>query len=133
MNKFGKISAEQLEQINPVLKELAYKTIEKSEIDFGIVSNGGKRTAEEQHALYIKGVSKCDGYINKSYHQSGNAVDFIPFINNKYTWDDINAFKKIHLTVLKSWSEMNVNGWKLDWGGDWKTFKDLPHYQLDKI
>ena len=42
-----------------------------------ILVHQGYRTAEEQNALYKKGRSKLDGYKKKSFHQSGNAVDFV--------------------------------------------------------
>ena len=33
------------------------------------------RSAEEQKRLFDKGLSKCDGTKNPSYHQSGKAMD----------------------------------------------------------
>ena len=41
------------------------------------------RTAEVQNVLYQKGQSKCDGYINKSAHQFGKAIDiYFPDIDD---------------------------------------------------
>ena len=129
---FGKTSLAKLEEINPILKELATKALAKSTVDFGIPSTGGKRTAEEQKALYDKGYSKADGTIKKTYHQSGNAVDLVPVIDGKMTWDSIQAFIEINEAVMAAWSEMNVSGWTLTWGGNWKTFIDRPHYEIKK-
>lgn len=131
--KFGKGSTEQLNDINPILKELAIKALEKSEVDFGVPSTGGKRTAEQQKALFDKGFSQKDGYIKKSYHQSGNAVDLVPYIDGKLTWADKEAFAKINKAVMAAWAEMNITEWKLTWGGTWKTFVDLPHYEIKKV
>jgi peptidoglycan L-alanyl-D-glutamate endopeptidase CwlK len=130
--KFGKVSTEKLNEINPVLKELAIKALDKSEVDFGIPVTGGKRTAAEQKALVDQGYSKADGTIKKSYHQSGNAMDLVPVIDGKMTWENKEAFSKINKAVMEAWSEMNVTGWKLTWGGTWKTFVDLPHYEIKK-
>ena len=132
-NTFGKTSKEQLETVNPVLKTLANKALEKSNVDFGILKTGGKRTPEEQNALFKAGNSQKDGYKKLSYHQSGNAVDFVPFIDGKPTWADNNAFAEIHKAVMAAWKEMNLDSeWNLVWGGDWKTFIDKPHYELHK-
>jgi hypothetical protein len=50
------------------------------------------RTPEEQHVEFVAGNSKCDGYIKKSYHQSGNAFDqtFADAQGNPY-WPDPNT------------------------------------------
>jgi peptidoglycan L-alanyl-D-glutamate endopeptidase CwlK len=129
---FGKTSTEQLNAINPILKTLAIKTLEKSTVDFGVPSTGGKRTAAEQKILFDKGFSQKDGTIKKSYHQSGNAVDLVPYIDGGLTWENKQAFHELHRAATEAWAEMGITEWTLTWGGDWKTFIDLPHYQLDK-
>jgi peptidoglycan L-alanyl-D-glutamate endopeptidase CwlK len=129
---FGRMTTAQLETVNPILKDLAYRTLDKCKVDFGVLDSGGLRTAAQQNILFKKGFSKADGYIKKSYHQSGNAVDFVPYINGAYTWADRKAFDQIHSAVTAAWEEMNISNWKLTWGGDWTSFLDLPHYQLDK-
>jgi peptidoglycan L-alanyl-D-glutamate endopeptidase CwlK len=129
---FGKTSTEQLNAINPILKDLATRALAKSAVDFGIPSTGGKRTAAEQKVLFDKGFSQKDGTIKKSYHQSGNAVDLVPYIDGKLTWENKQAFKDINKAVLEAWTEMNIKDWTLTWGGTWTTFVDLPHYQITK-
>jgi len=65
------------------VKDFIYDT----PIDFCIIDNGGYRTAKMQKKLYDKGNSKCDGYLTESKHQSGLAVDLVPWLHNKATWD----------------------------------------------
>lgn len=131
-NAFGKISTAQLELINPILKTLAYETLKRSNVDFGILKLGGLRTAEEQNELFHKGVSQLDGYNKIGKHQTGLAVDFVPYIDGKYTWANKEAFKEIRRAAKEAWAEMNITGFDLVWGGDWKTFVDMPHYELKK-
>ena len=52
------------------------KFVTVTPIDFGIIKNGAYRTAQEQNALFNKKphVTNCDGFIHKSFHQSGLAV-----------------------------------------------------------
>ena len=66
--------------------------INDTPIDFCIISNGGYRTAETQMELFLAGNSKCDGIKNKSYHQTGLAVDLVPWVDGKMTWDSIHCF-----------------------------------------
>ncbi len=130
-------SLKNIEGINDVLIVLVKRAIQLTEVDFGIIGNGGKRTAEQQNALYKKGASKCDGYNKKSYHQSGNAVDLVHYDGKirRYSWSDIDAYYKIHIAVFKAWNQLKTEGIiptgiYLHWGGLWKSFKDFPHYEL---
>lgn len=127
---FGDISKEELKRVNPVLKQLAEEAIKVSTVDFGIIKGGGLRTEEQQYQYYLEGKSKCDGKRNKSYHQSGNAVDLVPYINGGYTWSNLKAFTAIHTAVITAWSKITTGNFKLIWGGNWKRFIDQPHYEL---
>ena len=130
---FGKTSSDQLAEIHPVLRELAYKAIELSTVDFGVPVGGGLRTAEQQRVSYDLGYSKCDGVKKKSKHQTGLAVDLVPYLNGKYTWDNIDAFKSIYAAVMEAWLGMKNKEFTLSWGGNWKGSWDKPHYELTKV
>ena len=64
--------------------EFAKYAKDKAGIDVHIPNQGGLRTTADQQALYAQGrttpgntVTKADGVNNKSYHQSGMAIDVI--------------------------------------------------------
>jgi hypothetical protein len=82
------------------------------------------RTAEDQHDLYLDGKSKCDGYDNESYHQSGKALDFYAYVDGAGSW------KREHLTeVAAAFLQAAATlGYKLEWGGFWPW--DAPHVQI---
>jgi peptidoglycan LD-endopeptidase CwlK len=125
MYKFGDASISRIGKVHQLLQRLANGTIEKSDFDFGIPSTGGLRTTEEQYELFKKGNSQCDGTIKKSYHQTGLALDFVPYINGKYTWENKDAFLSIAKTAFDVWEKMDdKQGMFLHWGGFW-TAKDL--------
>lgn len=132
--KLSARSLKNLKQVNSILVELVNRVILITPVDFGILDNGGFRTADMQHDLYKKGYSQLDGYVKVSYHQLGNAVDLVPYIEGKYTWESIEAFQQINEAVMTVWSEMEsegkVRGIELGWGGHWKSFRDFPHYQV---
>jgi hypothetical protein len=84
-------------------------------IDFVVNWDGAFRTAEQQNQKFIDGYSNCDGYKYKSAHQSGLAVDLVPWINGKATWDLEHA--KALGGAFKTYC--NMKGIPIQWGGDW--------------
>ena len=72
-------------------------------------------------------VTYKDGYIKKSYHQTGRAFDIYAYVDGKASWN------KEHLTAIARHIQkvaFNKYGINLKWGGDWKSFKDYPHFQI---
>lgn len=130
--KFGKVSMAQIKAVNPLLQELAIKAIEISTADFGVLPLGGKRTKTEQKKLFDQGFSKCDGTKIRSKHQDGDALDFVPYIDGRYTWSNKAAFQAIYVAVMEVWLDMHNTEYKLIWGGNWKNSWDKPHYELVK-
>lgn len=125
MNKFSKSSLAVLNTVNSELQEIANLALEICPIDFGIPSSGGLRTVDEQKLLFNEGKSKCDGTIKKSYHQSGNALDFYAYVDGRASWH------KTHLAIIACafLQAANQLGYELEWGGLWKHFQDMPHVQ----
>jgi peptidoglycan L-alanyl-D-glutamate endopeptidase CwlK len=119
--KLSERSLERLEGVNPILIEILQEAIKRSPIDFGIPQYGGLRTAEEQAELFKRKKSKCDGLVKKSYHQSGNAFDIVPYIAGKYSWerDHINIVAGVIMAVAH---EKGVN---LRWGATFGDKKGL--------
>lgn len=127
MYKFGKKSLERLNDKNfhPVLKLLMEKAIETSPLDFTIIET--VRTKEQQIINIKKGVSKTVKSrhipeVNKSGYSE--AVDIATY---PIDWNNIERFKQLAIHIKKTADLMNI---KIEWGGDWKTFKDYPHWQL---
>lgn len=112
--------------IDPRLIEISDLAITLTQVDFGHPSTGGLRTSEEQKKLFDEGKSRCDGFTRKSRHQSGRALDFYAFVNGEASWDHV------HLTmVAAAFLEAGHRlGHRIEWGGFWETFKDMPHIQL---
>jgi len=93
----------------------------------------GLRTFAEQDALYAIGRTKpgkkvTNAQAGKSIHNFGFAVDICMIIDKKVaSWD-----------TTKDWDNDQVADWyecvkifakqSWEWGGNWKTFKDLPHF-----
>jgi len=71
-------------------------------------------------------VTKCDGVRNKSQHQSGMALDVVPVEKGIAVYPPASdpRWLKIASAFIKQGFE---------WGGSWKDFPDLPHYQLKEV
>lgn len=123
---FSQRSLDRMDGIDARLIEIAHFALNISSIDFGIPQLGGSRTVEEQQSLFKDGKSKCDGIDKCSFHQSGMALDFYAYVDGKASWD------QAHLAVVACafLQAASMLGYKLQWGGLWTTFKDMPHVQL---
>ena len=95
----------------------------------------GLRTFEEQQKLYNQRPKVTNAKAGQSYHNYGLAVDIVLLIDKDKngtfetaTWDtkaDWDADKIADwLEVVKVFKKY---GW--EWGGEFKSFKDLPHFQ----
>lgn len=87
----------------------------------------GTRTYAEQDALFAKKprVTKARG--GQSNHNFGIAWDVGIFGNGKYYEGNTKKEDKAYVD-LGALIKAKVSG--LEWGGDWKSFVDKPHYQL---
>ena len=130
--EFSTRSLLRLQGVDEELYKLIKLALSRSPIDFGIPEYGGLRTPEDQKKLFDKGLSKADGIIKKSYHQTGKAVDVFAFVNGKASWDE-QHLALIAGVVLSCAKEVGLN---ITWGGTFgsKEFKgwDRPHFQIEK-
>lgn len=127
--KLSSTSKRNMAGVHEDLKRIAERAIEITKVDFGIPSTGGLRTSEQQNDLFKKGVSKCDGYDKKSYHQTGRALDFYAYVDGRASWDELHL-TMIATAFLQAASELGI---QLEWGGLFRSFKDMPHVQLKKV
>lgn len=90
------------------------------------------RTNAEQDALYAIGRTKQGRIITnakggQSMHNYGLAFDIVILKD----LDNNGTFETASYDLDKHWmsvtSYLKSQGW--EWGGDWKSFKDAPHFQ----
>ena len=82
----------------------------------------GLRSKERQAMLVQAGKSQT----MNSEHCKGRAVDVCVMIDGKADWTFSN-YQKVALAVKAAALQLNI---PVEWGGDWKTLKDGPHFQL---
>lgn len=125
-----------INKLHPEIRQLAINFLASAKlagIDLRITF--GIRTFDEQEKLYNQqhdGVDNDgDGVVDnatehvtnaqpgQSFHNYGLAIDVIPFVEGKPDWK------------TKLWPKISELGKAqgFSWGGDWKSFKDLPHFE----
>jgi len=129
-----KITLDRIELLHPALREEAKQIY--AEICERLTGRATcrfaytLRTFAEQDALYNQKpkVTKAKG--GQSYHNYGLAVDIVLLLNDGKvaSWDTVTDFDG---DGLADWQEVvyvfGLFGW--EWGGNWKTFPDKPHFQ----
>lgn len=84
----------------------------------------GTRTYAEQDNLYRQRPKVTNARAGQSWHNFGLAWDFGLFQKGKYFGDH-----PLYTTLGRLHARVN----NVAWGGEWKSFVDLPHLQLNKF
>jgi peptidoglycan L-alanyl-D-glutamate endopeptidase CwlK len=93
----------------------------------GFIVTCGVRTLEEQKILKAKGASKTLRSRHlKAANGFAHAVDLACTIKGAVRWD----WPLYNRLAVRMKAAAKAEKVPLEWGGDWKTFKDGPHYQL---
>jgi peptidoglycan L-alanyl-D-glutamate endopeptidase CwlK len=137
-----KISLQRIEKLHPLVREEVKRIIK--ECDEALTGRAkvritqGLRSFEEQEKLYAigritTGKKVTNAKAGQSIHNYGFAVDICMMIDGKVaSWDTAKDWDN---DKIADWYEcvkiFAKNGW--DWGGNWKTFKDLPHFEKKSI
>jgi peptidoglycan L-alanyl-D-glutamate endopeptidase CwlK len=116
----GQRSLSRLEGVHPDLVRIVKKAAALSDLDFTVLE--GLRSVERQKQLVSQGASKT----MNSRHITGHAVDLAPMIAGEVRWD-WPLYHKLAKIVKAAAADEKV---PLVWGGDWRAFKDGPHWEL---
>lgn len=84
----------------------------------------GLRTTIRQAELVKAGASRT----MNSKHLTGRAVDLAATVNGEVRWD----WPLYGILAQAMKDAANDLGVVIEWGGDWRTFKDGPHFQLSE-
>lgn len=120
--KFSQRSLDNLTGINPDLRKVVDRALQLTTVDFGITE--GLRDKATQEKYVARGASQT----MNSRHLTGHAVDVVAYVNGKVTWD-WKYYEEISKAFKQASQELNI---PIIWGGDWKSLKDGPHFELDR-
>lgn len=111
-----------LSEVHRDLAELMFIAARESPLPFEITE--GLRTQERQSGLFKAGASKT----MNSRHLTGHAVDIVCLVDGEVRWD-WPLYERVAAHIKEVAGSLSM---KIVWGGDWKTLRDGPHYELDR-
>ena len=118
--KLGTRSLQNLSGVHPDLVAVVKLAITITEQDFTVIE--GIRNINRQRELVKAGKSTT----MNSRHITGHAVDMVPW---PVDWNDLERFEIMSEAMKQAAEELDI---PIVWGGDWKSFYDAPHFELDR-
>ena len=118
--KLGTRSLQSLSGVHPDMVAVVKRAIEITEVDFTVIE--GIRNVNRQRELFKAGKSTT----MNSRHITGHAVDMVPW---PVDWEDLERFEMMAEAMKTAAEELEV---PIVWGGDWKSFYDAPHFELNR-
>ena len=116
----GPRSISRLTDVHPDLVRVVHRAAALSSLDFTVLE--GWRNLDRQKQLLAEKATKT---LN-SRHLTGHAVDIAPMIGGSVSWD-WPLYHRLAKVVKAAAALEEV---PIIWGGDWRTFKDGPHWEL---
>ena len=121
--KWGKTSLERIATCDKRLQDMANMMLERSPFDLTITC--GYRTEDEQNKAYEEGKSLAKFGSSKHNTFPSKAIDICPY---PIDWSSKDTrWQEVALNAM--WCAGKL-GFEIAWGGNFKSIKDLPHYEL---
>lgn len=115
-------SAGNLKGVHPDLVRVVTLARSRSVVPFVVIE--GLRSAERQRQLVRSGASQT----MNSRHLTGHAIDVAAQVGGKISWD-WPLYDRIAVAMKQAADDLGI---PIVWGGDWRSFKDGPHYELNR-
>ncbi len=151
MPHFSKVSKDRLDTCDVRLIKICSKLIET--MDFAVLC--GFRNKEDQEHAFKNGATRLHFPSSRHNTYPSEAIDIAPYWKEAphirwgavHEWaqypelkDQYQTFSEYNNACLQAFTmlaehamdiakEMNI---ALVWGGDWRTFKDYPHFEIDR-
>lgn len=128
-----------LATVNPVLQNVIRAASARCDVPFTVIE--GIRSIERQRKLVAQGASKT----LRSRHLTGHAVDLWPLDEHGKAIPSGAAYPIRSIARREAdarlWAQLRIiaasvktiaaeSGVAIEWGGDWASFPDGPHFQL---
>lgn len=124
-----------LRGVHPHLVQVVKLAIKLTPIDFTVLE--GTRTAKRQKQLVAQGASKTMNSRHIPFPSQvtvdgkavwGHAVDIAPYVNRRISWHWPH-YHELAPAIKEAAEELGI---PVEWGGDWTSFVDGPHWQLPR-
>lgn len=132
--RYSSRSLSRLNTAHPDLVLLFREALDAPDCPSDITILEGFRSEQRQNELYDQGKSQLKW--PRSYHNKtpSRAVDAAPYVNGGISWD-WTYYHPLAAHLKATWKRLQAEGrvssdLRLEWGGDWQSFPDGPHWQL---
>lgn len=123
---FNDTSRETAQGVHPDLLQVVTLARQISDTPFEVVpKTGGVRSEALQRKLKSAGKSKA----KIGRHTIGHAIDLVPVRKGKIDFKDAKGFEDIMQAMSEAAERLGI---PIQWGGNWKTLVDKPHFELDR-
>lgn len=112
--------------VHPDLVRVIKAAADRMPLDCGVsfVVTEGLRTKQRQAELVAAGASRT----MNGRHLTGHAVDIAAMVNGTVRWD-WPLYTRLAAVVKAEAERLGV---PIVWGGDWRTLRDGPHFELPR-
>lgn len=121
------INSRKIDDLHPYVADLCRKFVKQCMHEHGIdvIITSTYRDAESQNEIYAQGRTKpgpkvTNAKAGQSWHNYRVAFDFVPVVNGKADWKNLDNFRKCGEVA---------EDLGLEWAGRWKRFKEMAHCQ----
>ena len=113
--------------VHPDLVKVVERAITITTVDFSVVE--GLRNLATQRRYFQMGKSKTmnSRHLPHGPDQVGHAVDLAPWVGGTIDWETPAGWTGVSQAMKQASRDLGI---PIEWGGDWRTFVDKPHYQL---
>lgn len=134
MSGFGATSLGRLSTCHPLLIALFGRVIARPDLPHDLSVLCGHRGQTEQDAAFASGASRLRWPRSKHNATPSHAVDVAPYVGGAVSWE-WRHYHAVAPIVKAEWAAMVAEGLvpagvTLEWGGDWTSLRDGPHWQI---
>jgi len=131
---FSRRSTERLKSCDPDLILLMNEALSDPACPSDMTILEGHRGEARQNQMVAEGKSQLRW--PKSRHNAfpSMAVDVAPYVAGAVSWSWPHYFPLAD-HIKATWARLKAEGkvvGELEWGGDWRSFKDGPHWQINR-
>lgn len=130
MRRWSERSLKNMEGIHPDLRRVLDDALQNSPYDF-VITEGLRSLARQREMVRIGASTTMN-----SRHLTGHAVDLYAWVdvndNGKVTFEEMSNARLLTAIANAIKASAMKLGVHIVWGGDWRSFKDLPHFELNR-
>lgn len=132
--RYGRRSLERLNSCDPDLFLLMCEALADPACPSDMTVLEGHRGEARQNEMHAAGRSQLRWPRSRHNTMPSMAVDVAPYVGGAVSWD-WEHYHPLADHIKATWARLKAEGkvhGELEWGGDWRRFRDGPHWQLNR-